>query len=589
LRGGYLLAAETQDKKRFLQVSYLNSIKTRIIVFALLATIIPSVSMGWLSYVQNRKFLNDKIKQELRVVTSQASRELDLWLKDRLYDVRVFSSSYVVLENLDKISRKGSARRENVVALRRLKDYLRSVREKIVDYQELMLLNLEGKIVATSSKQATTVTLPDKWLTRAQAHKHTIGKPHWDETLQAGVMVITQPIRTANERLLGVLTAKINFRTIGKTLKNYAQGEIGELYVITGEGNLLISSRPISAKFLETNLVGSTTRKLFFGEGDPQRYYGYHGEPVVGALKRMSELDWGVVAEKERAKAYAQIIRLRNVTLVLVMGLLLFIGLGAYLLGLTLVRPLDRLTGGASKVAAGDLEVDLPVVSRSEVGYLTEVFNDMVARLRQGREELAAINKTLRKKNKELHELSITDSLTGLYNRKHLMETLDKEVARSKRHQHDFAVLIIDIDDFKEYNDSYGHLAGDEVLSRLANVFRKSVRDCDYVARYGGEEFILVLPEIGPEDGVKAAERIRKKVVKEKFAGDGKPVQVTVSVGVASYPEDGDDPQAIIKTADAALYQAKEKGRNRVFLAGKTATEKKQKSKPKRKTVTRGR
>ena len=342
------MAAEKQDKKQFLQVSRLNSIKTKIIVFALLATIIPSVSMGWLSYVQNRKFLNEKIKQELRVVTAQASRELDLWLKGRLYDVRVFSSSYVVLENLDKIVGQGGAHIENVVARRRLKDYLRSVREKIVDYQELMLLDLKGKIVATSSKQATSVKLPDKWLPRAQANKHTIGKPYWDETLQAGVVVITQPIRTANERLLGVLTAKINFRTISKTLKNYAQGEIGELYLITEEGTLLVSSQPISAKFLETKLVGSTTRKLFFGEGDPQRYYGHHGEPVVGALKRMSELDWGVVAEKERAKAYAQIVRLRNVTLVLVVGLLLFIGLGAYLLGLTLVRPLDRLTEGAS-------------------------------------------------------------------------------------------------------------------------------------------------------------------------------------------------------------------------------------------------
>ena len=265
----------------------------------------------------------------------------------------------------------------------------------------------------------------------------------------------------------------------------------------------------------------------------------------------------------------------------LVVGLLLFIGLGAYLLGLTLVRPLDRLTGGASKVAAGDLEVDLPVLSRSEVGYLTEVFNDMVARLRQGREELAAINKTLRKKNKELHELSITDSLTGLYNRKHLMETLDNEVARSKRHKHDFAVLVIDIDHFKEYNDTYGHLAGDEVLSRLASVFKKSVRSCDYVARYGGEEFILVLPEIGPEDGVKAAERIRKKVVKENFAGDGEPREVTVSVGVASYPKDGDDPQAIIRHADAALYKSKESGRNQVVLAGETPKKKRKKAKSK--------
>jgi diguanylate cyclase (GGDEF)-like protein len=161
------------------------------------------------------------------------------------------------------------------------------------------------------------------------------------------------------------------------------------------------------------------------------------------------------------------------------------------------------------------------------------------------------------------------------------METLDNEVARSKRHKHDFAVLVIDIDHFKEYNDTYGHLAGDEVLSRLASVFKKSVRSCDYVARYGGEEFILVLPEIGSEGGVKTAERIRKKVVKENFAGDGEPREVTVSVGVASYPKDGDDPQTIIRHADAALYQSKESGRNQVVLAGKTPKKKRQKSKSK--------
>ena len=579
------MASEKKTKTQFLQVSRLNSIKTKIIVFALLATIIPSVSMGWLSYVQNRQFLNDKIKQELKVVTSQVSRELDLWLKDRLYDVRVFSSSYVVLENLDKILRRGKASKGNAVALRRLKDYLKSVQEKIVDYQELMLLDLQGKTVATSAKRATAVELPEKWLARARASKHTIGNARWDESLQAGVMVLVQPIRTANERLLGVLVAKLNFRTIGKILQKYAQGEIGELYVITQEGDLLVSSQAASTKFMETRLEGATNRSLFAEEGDPQKYQGYHGKAVVGALKKMSELDWGVVAEKERAKAYAQIVRLRNVTLTLVAVVLLLIGLGAYFLALSLVRPVDRLTAGAAKVAAGDLEVDLPVLSRSEVGYLTEVFNDMVSRLRQGRQELAAINKTLRQKNKALHELSITDSLTGLYNRKHLMETVNKEITRCRRHNHTFALLIVDIDHFKTYNDTYGHLAGDEVLKRLASVFRDSIRSCDYVARYGGEEFIVLLPEIDQEQGVTAAERIRDKVSEEEFGGDGVAVKVTISVGTASYPENGEDTESIIRSADAALYEAKESGRNQIIVAGGSKKKKKQtKKQTKKKT-----
>jgi diguanylate cyclase (GGDEF)-like protein len=563
-----LLSAKKLSKEQFLQFTPLKSIKTQIIVFALLATIIPSVTMGWLSYVQNRKFLNEKIKQELRVVTSQVSRELDLWLKDRLYDLRVFSSSYVVLENLEKVLREGSAHIENIVAHRRLKDYLGSVREKIVDYQELMLLDLQGASVATSSDKVTTVKLPEKWLERAQANKYNVGSAYWDETLQAAVIVIVQPIRTANERLLGVLVAKLNFRTISKILMKYAQGEIGELYLITKDGFLLVSSQSISAKFLETKLLNNTTQKLFSQEGEPNAYLGYHNQPVVGALKRISELGWGVVAEKERAKAYAQIVGLRNLTLALVVGLLFVIGLAAYLLSLSLVRPLNRLTSGAGKVAGGDLEVDVPVSSRSEVGYLTEVFNDMVARLRQGREELASINETLREKNVELHEISITDSLTGLYNRKHLMETLDKEVSRSQRHSRSFSLLVIDIDHFKKYNDTYGHLAGDEVLSKLASVFKESIRSSDYAARYGGEEFIIMLPEIGPEQGVEAAERIRHKVAEEIFSGDGESIKVTISVGVACYPKNGEDAESVIRNADAALYEAKELGRNRVILAG---------------------
>ena len=142
------MVSEEQPKTQFLQVSYLSSIKTKIIVFALLATVIPSVSMGWFSYVQNRRFLSDKIEQELKVVTSQTARELNLWLKDRLYDLRVFSSSYMVLENLENILRAGNVHIENVVAQLRLRDYLKSVQKKIVDYQELIQQKMDAKKAA---------------------------------------------------------------------------------------------------------------------------------------------------------------------------------------------------------------------------------------------------------------------------------------------------------------------------------------------------------------------------------------------------------------------------------------------------------
>jgi diguanylate cyclase (GGDEF)-like protein len=552
----------------FLSILHLQSLKSKIIVFALLATLIPSLTMGWLSYVQNRRFLNEKITQELQNVTSQASREFDLWLKERLYELRVFSSSYVVSENLEKILRADLSHIENRTALRRVRDYLKSVRSKFIDYEELMAVDVQGNLVASTYDKETSLILPHGWLKLARAGKSTIGNPFWDQTLKAGVMVITQPIVSPHERFLGVLAAKLNFRSIGAMLKNYAVEQVGELYVITQEGTVLISSQPLSSGFMKTKLLRSTTYKLFSHEGHTLDYRNYKRKTVVGAVKRVTQLDWGVVAEEERAAAYAQIFRLRNLTIGLVAGLLFVIGLAAYLLGLTIVRPLDRLIKGADKVAAGDLDVDLPVPSHGELGYMTEVFNHMVLSLRRGREELASINETLRQRNIELHELSITDNLTTLHNRNHLMDTLATEVARSKRRRHLFAVLMIDIDHFKRYNDTFGHLAGDDVLRKMAAIYRDSIRSCDYAARYGGEEFLIMLPETNADEAVQAAERIRARVAEERFDSGDKAVEMTVSIGVAVFTEHGDNPESLIKSADGALYKAKKGGRNKVVLAG---------------------
>ena len=553
---------------KLLGILHLASIRSKIIVFALLATLIPSLTMGWLSYVHNRRFLAEKITTELQNVTTHTSRELGLWLKERQYEIRVFSSSYVVSENLEKLSHARLSPIERTMAHRRITDYLKSVREKFVDYEEFMAIDARGKVVATSFEGETALTLPQGWLQMAETHKSVIGSPFFDQTHKTGVMVVAEPIVAAQDRFLGVLAAKLNFRGIGKILRNYALDQTDELYLMTQEGTLLVSSQPITSGFMQTNLRKSTSALLYAREAVPLDYKSHKGDEVVGTLKKVPQLDWGVVAEKDRAKAYAEISELHNLTVALVAGLLLIIGLTAYLLGLIIVRPLNRLTSGADRVAAGDLDFDLPVLSGGELGYLTQVFNHMVRRLRQGREELAAINEALREKNRELHEISITDSLTTLYNRKHLAETLATEVARSKRNKHHFALLMIDIDHFKQYNDTYGHLAGDDVLRKMAAIFKDSIRSCDYAARYGGEEFLVMLPETGEDGAMHAAERIRTQVEREVFAEGDHAVSITVSIGVSTFPRNGEDPKSLISSADDALYEAKEKGRNRVILFG---------------------
>jgi diguanylate cyclase (GGDEF)-like protein len=158
-----------------------------------------------------------------------------------------------------------------------------------------------------------------------------------------------------------------------------------------------------------------------------------------------------------------------------------------------------------------------------------------------------------------------TDALTGVSNRRALMDRLEREMERARRYRHPLAVLFFDIDRFKTFNDTYGHQFGDLVLKELANIARRSVRSIDLVGRYGGEEFVAVLPETDGDRALIVAERLRQNVVRYPFTlPSGERVGVTISVGVAVYPVDADTVTDLVHTADAALYAAKAGGRNRV-------------------------
>jgi len=168
----------------------------------------------------------------------------------------------------------------------------------------------------------------------------------------------------------------------------------------------------------------------------------------------------------------------------------------------------------------------------------------------------------------QTQQLAVTDGLTGLYRRQPFMDQLVREVARASRASEPFSVLMIDIDDFKRFNDTYGHSAGDVVLKGVADIVRSSIPLDALPARYGGEEFAVVLPKMSREAGAELAMRIRDLTAEGVQAlGQGPGRQVTVSIGVAAFPEDAQSELELIRRADARLYQAKRSGKNRVWAS----------------------
>ncbi|MEN6630340.1 MAG: diguanylate cyclase [Sulfuricella sp.] len=164
-----------------------------------------------------------------------------------------------------------------------------------------------------------------------------------------------------------------------------------------------------------------------------------------------------------------------------------------------------------------------------------------------------------------LMKLSSEDPLTGLYNRRTILDSLEEEIKRGQRYKHPLSFLMMDIDHFKKINDQWGHPTGDEVLKSFAAACQSMMRDADKVGRFGGEEFAMILPETGMKDAEPVAERIRKITAEMEIhtKRSTAPIPVTVSVGVTT-TADGDDAETVIARADEALYEAKNSGRNRV-------------------------
>ena len=537
-----------------------ESLRSRILAFAVVAALLPAGTMLGVFYTQNRRALEKKINEDLLSGSAQSARATGVWLRERLYDLRVFAGSDEVVITLDRGGRTAASSPTQG----RLRDYLVSLHERFSDFEKLMVLDLDGNVIATSAPESMKVPLPADWQQTLKSDNQIVGSAYWDPVAKRAKLIVAVPAQRADGRLLGAFAAELNLAPVQLLLRSFAPDSTGAIHLVNTNGGAIASSDGVSENLIKNPMPAPTMKKLRERARAPFEYNSFWNRDVIGTLEYVPQVNWAVISEISAEAAYMQVRRFRDVAVLVIVFLLIAVTAAAYRLGRLIARPLDRLTKAAGEVAAGDLTVDLPAApGGGEIGYLTDVFNHMVYRLRDGRAELDRINETLRKKNEELELLSTTDSLTGLSNHRSLMQRLDDEVARFRKEKRGFSVLVGDVDHFKQYNDAFGHPAGDEVLQTIAEIMRESTRKGDCCARYGGEEFVIVLPDTAAADALDTAEHIRARVAAKKFNGR----KMTLSIGVATFPEDADDAEAIIAVADEALYQAKREGRDRTVRA----------------------
>ena len=400
-----------------------------------------------------------------------------------------------------------------------------------------------------------------------------MGKIKWENYSPMRSFAVTvQNYARAN----GVLVADFSFRRLHSFLSEFKVGEQGHLILIDNLGRIIYhpdskwTRKPTNMSalgFPELNVKEySTEEPTYVQLNNGISYminYRYENQTGIGIMTLLpcAEID------KQASVARRSMLYLYGAMMFFMLVLITW-------MSTLLLKPLVVLTEKMRLVQDGDLDVESGIKREDEIGLLASVFDTMRISIKQyvselgahrDRLELEVAERTaeLEKANKVLELMSRTDDLTGIPNRRDIMEKIKYEMHRSRRSNLPFAFIIGDIDKFKSFNDTYGHDCGDEVLRSVAQTMRSMLRKHDYIARWGGEEFLLVLPETSEEGAMVVAQRVRAKVAETQHKYGDLKLSVTITLGVALFDVRLGIERSI-SLADRALYEGKEQGRNRV-------------------------
>src|SRR3954463_14677805 len=352
-----------------------ESLRSRILAFAVVAALLPAGTMLGVFYTQNRRALEKKINEDLLSSSAQSARATGVWLRERLYDLRVFAGSDEVAFTLDHGPRVKTPPTEG-----RLRDYLVSLHERFSDFEKLMVLDLDGNVVATSAGEVSNVPLPPDWQSTLRSDNQIVGDAYWDPKSGRAKLIVAVPAQRADGRLLGAFAAELNLTPVQMLLRSFAADSTGRIHLVNIKGAPIASSDRVTENMLKHPMPAVTMKRLREQARAPFAYTSFGGHDVIGTLEYVPQVNWAVIAEISSEAAYLQVRRFRDVALAVIAFLLVAVTLSAYRLGRLIARPLDRLTKAAGEVAAGDLAVDLPAApGGGEVGYLTDVFNHMVS------------------------------------------------------------------------------------------------------------------------------------------------------------------------------------------------------------------
>lgn len=565
----------------FLWLGFLRKIEIRyrLINSFILVSLVPLLISGLLAYRETTRATQDKVRAYSVQVAKQISQNLmlrmekiediseELALSDKLQ--RLLANYYGDDEAAAAAARSGVARvlLDTFGSLPDVNQkYLLDRRRQVIDPQIFAPL---ASNISRVAEDAPDLSGRAWWTLYNGGHG------------QKSVAMLREIRFTGNNRPAGMLFVGVRPSYFFSIFEGVDLGYDSSLFIVdASDGAVVVQGRDTSFSSADPALLEGITASL--GQRRNSDFISYtraDGTRFYAAIAQLPHTSWWVVSATPSDKLNADTRSVRDK--IIAIGLLCFAAslVLSALIARSISVPLQRLVGAMKEAGSGDTTVRVEQAGGDEIAVLSRKFNEMAGKLQQNKEELeeqvALRTRELERANRKLEALSATDGLTGVANRRRFDEVLANELRRSVRSGHALALLMLDVDYFKKYNDRYGHLAGDECLRIVARVLQKSSRRAtDLVARYGGEEFSVIIAESDTAHAVQQAENICQAIFALKLPHADSPFgYITASIGVASLqPDEETTAEQLLRIADQALYHAKYQGRNRVVL-GSDATQ----------------
>lgn len=529
--------------------------KTRIFrrqFFALLGlSLVFFAAMGGAIILRTRKAVEARELEHSAAYRDQVAKHLLSWLEERKGDVGLLARAM----ELEAAPRGQAALRLGI--------FLASK----PDFTDAFLVDGGGRVEVTKSGPSSLRTyLGDRdYVRSALAGKPFVSGYFEGRVRKAPIFAISEPLRREG-RVVGAAVCVMSLSRLIGVVDEASLEHLGSAFLVDSR-RILVSNPEFAKSFAASGdeapggaafvIDSLAVREAAAGSSGSASYVDASGRRVIGSYGWIEGLSLGLVVELSYERALGPVTSLLRFAAFLALAMLLLLAAVSFALSARLVAPIAALLGAAEAVAEGRFDSPMPASAGNELDQLGELFGRMAWAVRD-REE-------------RLKESAARDSLTGLYNHGRILEYLELELRRKRRSGERVSFVMLDLDRFKAVNDAYGHLAGDEVLRGVARILAANAREGDLVGRYGGEEFAVILDSGTPELAAAFCERIRSKVEAASFEAEGVVLRVTLSLGWASFPAGCLQPADLIALADAALYRAKEEGRNRVRGASAAA------------------